>query len=562
MYSVLIVDDEAIQREYLRLQIPALDGRFAIAGEAADGQEALAFLERQEVDLLVTDIKMPGMSGLDLCRCVNRRYPRMKTVILTGYEEFEFVRQALEYKAEQYLLKPLNREAARRTLARLAEQFERARADEAAMRGLLAHSDVARKQVARRFLQALIAGSQAEINALYPLACRLKIPLFEGEGALLLLTIDEVSLRDRQIPPKDVPVFRYILNQVAAEIAEPLELAWTLFDGRERTAILLSGTGAGEAPLRARELFTRIQGGMDGATGLAIAGGLSVRFDDLPQLENAYRTALTASFLRFRSGGGRLYEHRGPETERAADAMNALLQASRAIASDPRAGKRLSDLAPALDLLGAREDVSASAAYALGAYLLDEAQSGLAQSTPERRERARRTLERLLAADSPPRTPAFVLDAYWTALAALHPEAEDTAPSGETNEPALIDEIRRFIEEHYAEPISLALLSDRFGVSQQHISAAFHRRTGIPYVKYLTQVRMEHAARLLTERPDAKIFEIAEQVGYANVRHFSHVFKKHFGITPGEYPGGGNQETNGGAERCAIYRNGGAKASS
>ena len=239
MYQVLIVDDESLQREYLLSQIPALDPRFSIVGEASDGREALHFLEQHTVDILITDIKMPVMSGLELCHQVFLLYPDIKIVILSGYEEFEYAKEALEYKAEAYLLKPLNRAATRDMLNRIAESLTKKKAEELTLKGLRVLSDEAKQLVARRFLQALLASSQAEINTLYPLIHRLKIPLFEGEGLILLLLLDEYALFLKQIPAKDISIFQYILNQIAAEIAAANELTWTLFDEGERTVILL-----------------------------------------------------------------------------------------------------------------------------------------------------------------------------------------------------------------------------------------------------------------------------------------------------------------------------------
>ncbi|MDG0809828.1 response regulator [Cohnella rhizosphaerae] len=207
MYTVLIVDDESIQREYLRALIPGLDPRFVVAGEAADGEEALAWLEGHEADVLVTDIKMPGMNGLALCRIAYERYSNMRRVILTGHEEFEYVREALIYKAEQYLLKPPARESVRLLFAGLAEELERERSEALALRGLQSLSEEGRMQVGRRLLQALIAGAQAEVGSLFPLAYRMKIPLFEGEGLLLLLVIDDSSLRDKGVAPQETSLF-------------------------------------------------------------------------------------------------------------------------------------------------------------------------------------------------------------------------------------------------------------------------------------------------------------------------------------------------------------------
>jgi len=539
MYSVLIVDDEAIQREYLRMQIPALDGRFTVAGEAADGREALDFLERTPVDLLVTDIKMPVMNGLELCRRAYALDPRMKIVILSGYEEFEFAREALRYKAEQYLLKPLNRESLRAALAELAALLERARADEAALRGLRALSDEARRQAARRFLQALIAGSQAEIGALFPLTCRMNIPLFEGEGVLLLLEIDETSLRDRRVPPRDFAVFRYILNQIAAELAEARELVWTLFDDRERTAVLLSGTEPEARKPVARALFAQIRDQMRAATGLTLTGGLGTEIEDVLQLEASYRSALAATYRRFRDGGDLLYESEdgqdGEEGADAAEAVHSFLQTARGAVFDPHSDGRLLGVSLLADLLARDGAVAASSAFGFGSFLLQELGRGPVRRTPEAWSRAWRTLAELLPPDAPDRTLVSVLEAYRSALSELQ---ADTAPAdkpSDDGEQRLVDDIRAFIERHYAEPISLAMLSDKFQASQQRISTAFHKHVGLPYIKYMTQIRMENAARLLAEQPEAKIFEIAERTGYGNVRHFTYVFKKHFGVTPGEY---------------------------
>jgi two-component system response regulator YesN len=478
---------------------------------------------------------MPVMNGLELCREAYALNSRMKIVILSGYEEFEYARQALKYKAEQYLLKPLSREATCHLLAEVAEHFERVRSDESALRGLRALSDEAQKQVAKRFLQALIAGSQAEIGTLFPLTCRMKIPLFEGEGHLLLLAIDEVSLRDKRIGHQETSLFHYILNQIAAETAESCELVWTIFDDRERTVLLLSGTEIGDLLPGARDLYGKISENIRTATGLTLTGGLGARIEDVLQLEASYQTALAATYRRFRSGGNRLYEF-GDGSELAADSVNALLQIVKGTFSDPYADKRLRGSTLLADLLPGPDGLSADSAFGFGAFLLRELERGPGKWQPEQWKRAWQTLESLLPADAPEQTLASAQEAYQAALNALQAPAASTEKPSDANEIRIVDEISRFIEENYAEPISLSMLSDKFQLSQQHISTAFHKHAGIPYIKYMTRIRMENAARLLSEYPQLKIFEIAERTGYANVKHFSYVFKKHFGMTPGEYP--------------------------
>ncbi|MDI4648443.1 response regulator transcription factor [Cohnella hashimotonis] len=539
MYNVLIVDDEAVQREYLREVIPSLDPRFTVAGEAADGEEALAWLAAHAADVLVTDIKMPVMDGLALCRIAYEQYPRMRRVILSGHEEFEYVREALVYKAEQYLLKPPGREAVRLLFAGLADDLERERGDARALRGLQSLSEEGRMQVGRRLLQALIAGAEAEIGTLFPLAYRMKIPLFEGEGLLLLLAIDESSMREQGVAPHERSLFDYILNQVTAELAQSTALAWTLFDSRERTAVLLSGTDPQALSAGAEALFGKIRQTMRDTAGLTLTGGASSLIEDVQQLDAAYAEAHAAVCRKYLEGGDTLYAS-GDGANSAADAFDTLVQAASAELSDPYGDRRAAYGRPALDaLLPNGRKLDAACAYGLVAALLGELQR-LAGGKRHSGQWAAawQALDRAIPAGNPAVWTATALaDACRSALAPLTAAGADPEPrpAFEAAERQLALNIRAYIDANYAEPISLALLSDKFRASQQHISTIFHKHAGTPYIRYMTRVRMDNAARLLSAHPDMKIFEVAERTGYANVKHFSYVFKKHFGVTPGEY---------------------------
>ncbi|NTV90076.1 MAG: response regulator [Clostridiales bacterium] len=110
MYTLLIVDDEPLTREYMKLNLTSIHSNWTLAGEAEDGLDALTFLEKQRPDLVITDIKMPVMDGLELCRIITERYPEQKLIILSGYDEFEYARQAVRYNVLDYLLKPIVKE--------------------------------------------------------------------------------------------------------------------------------------------------------------------------------------------------------------------------------------------------------------------------------------------------------------------------------------------------------------------------------------------------------------------------------------------------------------------
>ncbi|MEA4914702.1 MAG: response regulator [Christensenella sp.] len=119
-YRVLVVEDEPLMREYLIASLPRLHPAFVVAGAAHDGLAALALFEKSSYDLMITDLRMPGMDGLQLIERIRSLGKTLPIIVLTGYDEFEYARTALHFGVAEYLLKPLNDDALRETLERLA----------------------------------------------------------------------------------------------------------------------------------------------------------------------------------------------------------------------------------------------------------------------------------------------------------------------------------------------------------------------------------------------------------------------------------------------------------
>lgn len=124
MYKLMVVDDEPLTREYLRSNIPLLDPRWEVAAEAIDGQDAIEKLAHFNPDLILTDIKMPVMDGIELCRQLRERGSRVRIVLLSGYEEFEFAKSAMRYGVHEYLLKPLVNSELKAILHTIAGELE------------------------------------------------------------------------------------------------------------------------------------------------------------------------------------------------------------------------------------------------------------------------------------------------------------------------------------------------------------------------------------------------------------------------------------------------------
>ncbi len=124
MLKIFLVEDESIMREGLRDNMPWQQFGYEFVGEATDGETALPLIRKIRPDVLLTDIKMPFMDGLSLSRIVAKEFPNMKIIILSGYDDFEYARQAIQIGVEQYILKPVTRETLKKVLLEVKDKID------------------------------------------------------------------------------------------------------------------------------------------------------------------------------------------------------------------------------------------------------------------------------------------------------------------------------------------------------------------------------------------------------------------------------------------------------
>ncbi|MDR1482033.1 MAG: response regulator [Synergistaceae bacterium] len=163
MYKVFFVDDEAAMRTGLRDSINWERSDFTLVGEAPDGELALSLISETLPDILITDVKMPFMDGLELSRRVTRTMPWVKIIILSGHDEFEYAQQAIRIGVSEYLLKPVTSETLFRTLESAAREIEAERERRHTIEGLRKEVSDARRFQTERTLSNLVYGLSAEI---------------------------------------------------------------------------------------------------------------------------------------------------------------------------------------------------------------------------------------------------------------------------------------------------------------------------------------------------------------------------------------------------------------
>ena len=529
MYRVLLVDDENLTLDFLKMAIPKQDPDWEIAAACLDGMEAFEWLQSHTVDLILTDIKMPEMSGLELCQQIHLRNPEQKIVILSGHDEFKFAQQAIQYGVVDYLLKPISLTELKNTLCKIKSALQAERAEKLAYHSLLEMSEDGKKQIAAHFIQAMIENSNVEIKSLYPLIHRMKISLIEGAGIMMLLSLDEDVLLQNGIQARDIPLFRFILYRLTLEYTEQFAIgAWVTLDQEENTLLLLSADDTESVQALARQLYEKIAQLMREHAGLSISAGVSSLFYDVMEMETAYRQAGIALSSRLFCTAGTYYpmEKIASETQDKIERLNHYVSSLRSALLDKNSMAQQLALQAIIQLMPNQTEAEA---LRFGLYWVKEL-SKAPQAWPS--EKINRAITALYTYKSSSQN---TIQELFTHTSALFSSSEVEKSERGKSENSIVSQAEHFIHTNYAQPISLALVAEKIDVSPNYLSSLFHKELGESYSKYVTRVRMEHAKRLMKENPGIRIYEIVNKVGYISVKHFSYVFKQLFGVTPGEY---------------------------
>lgn len=541
MLKIFLAEDEVVVRETIKRMIPWEELGFELVGEAADGEMALPLLIRQQPDLLITDIKMPFMDGLTLARLAKKEIPGLKVVILSGYDDFNYAKQAIGIGVEDYLLKPITKNALIERLSEIRSRYEHEKTQKEYYEKFQREMQAYEKNSSRDFFEALVGGSM-DMMEVYKRAEKLGLDIVAEAYNVLIFTMncDEDFSEQR--------------DEYSSWEAESLELLENFFAGHSSAmlfrsnifsyGVLLKGQReAIEENTRAcvdeiRKILSR----QDGRREWFLAVGQSV--ERLSQIQKSYHTASRAFSQRYLYDENILYydemetmEHPGGQAE---TEDNAYLQKVDVNALNPAIlQKFLSN-----GLQEETENFVKDYFYAIGQepmeslvfrnYVILNVRfsvisfiKGLGCDTNEMESA---DTEEVLAESGKNMESAI---AYAKKMISQAIEIRDQN-SGNKNRSILKTAVD-FIDSHYMdEEISLNTVANVANVSSNHFSALFSQNMGQTFIEYLTTLRMNKAKELL-RCTGMRSSEIAGEIGYKDAHYFSYLFKKTQGMTPSDY---------------------------
>ena len=532
MYTAMIVDDEPLTREYFKKNIASINPNWKIIAEASDGEEALKLLTKKKIDLLITDIKMPVMDGLELCRKVLKNNPKQKVIILSGHEEFDFAKEAINLGVYSYILKPIVKVELKNNLDKITQKINAEEEDRIELDRIISISKDLKKQVIEKFLKAIISDSYIEIKSLYPILFKMKENFIDSEGIIMILRADEDIILENNISISDIPIIKLLLNEAASRVVEEDKGIGRVFsDIEDNTIILLNISDRNSYSEYCKKIFNLISEEFEKRTKIKISGAIGNLENEILQLNLSYKNAYNIILNRLISGENKLYIF-GKET----DTMDKTYDISRIISSIKSGVLDNNEVSYMMAISKYLEQMSTytiSEIFRFGVHIIKSIKELTNCIFDEKVEESLKTLKDLLQQENHIFSRDNVQHIF-KELVTIMKKGQDEIKN-ESEEIDFIAKAKDYIYIHYSEPISLALVAERVCVSASYLSNVFHEKVGESYIKFLTRVRMEQATRLLKTKPELKIYRVAEKVGYVSVKHFSYIFKNHFNQTPSEY---------------------------
>ncbi|MGZ7442346.1 response regulator [Paenibacillus sp. TH7-28] len=512
MYQVMIVDDEPKLRSGLKTLIPWESLGFEVAATAASGSEALRLFQGIVPDLLIVDIRMPGMDGLHLIQEIHSLGLSPHFLILSGYADFEYARKALEFGADGYLLKPVNKEELTAKLRQLNHKLAQEQREDWLKSGVLTKEWL---------VYSLLTGQIGEDEE--------KVREMAGQTGMLWPWYELVLVRLSVAGPEQAEALPHFRAKLASAFTAGGR--GVVFGIAPYTVLLVNGPLRGESGRKRLYCELRVLADEVNAQVDAAAGGAVHELHRIGQSYKAAATLLERSF--FYEPGNML----GPDSR-------------RDFAGIPQTGpheERLDEGELAFRLFyfvdvgnaGALEPLLETALRQWVAEECGEAEikQRLFQAA---NEVIRKVPPEFRAKPEDPLEPAAFLSGIYEqrhirglfdyVLRFLEKLALAADSPGQDQE---IKRLLDFIHRHYHENLRLEMLAGLFNYSSAYLGQLFKKKTGEYFNAYLDQVRIQKAKEMLAR--GMKVYEAAERVGYANVNYFYEKFKKLEGRSPSEF---------------------------
>ncbi|MFF2017326.1 response regulator [Paenibacillus sp. NPDC058177] len=527
MLKVLIVDDEPSNVYGLVRYIEWESLGYEQPMTCESGEEALELLKETAFDVLISDVSMPEMSGIELVAHAKWMYPQLQVLMISGYNEFEFVRDAIDVGAQAYVLKPLKLEEVASRLTSLRVTLEKMNAIKDQTRELEQKVSESIRVAKERFVSDLIAGIAQTEEMLSSWERLLELPQMEQGLRVIVFGLDHFLTSGQEARERVVlgGLFRKTIDIGLSDLGSLLFQGQTAPD----EIVVLELNASPEERARMEKQFSFIQEMVLEQYGSTVTVGCSREGSGWGEAQLLYKEVRfmmaqsrliadgqIARFEQLDSAGFKDYRLR----EELMPKMVKLMEEGDA----PGVSGHMQSI---FDLVLGQEPISFSHVQAFGMSFLSELIRALKWHSKTEGEINILMWRRLLDCSSTLQIVEVlteVVDRYMT---------EDQHDQL-NQQRSLIRRIAVFIEEKVKENWTVKQLAEQFNLNASYLSVLFKKEMGITISDYVQETRIKLARELLQD-PSVKVYEVAEQVGIQTSAYFTYLFKKIVGCTPQEY---------------------------
>lgn len=534
MISLLIVDDHPHQADSIEHVVA--EARLPFMGaiyKAYSAEQALARFASDPIDIVITDIRMPEMNGVELIEKLREKSSAVKCVLLSGYAEFEYAQRAMELQTSKYLMKPVQKAELLATLESLSEEIAAERRSlqqqERTIDAMREHMPL----VKGGLLQDLVQGKAIMRRDLERRLATLELPFAIGDNVLFLAVQMEDDLSGYN--EHDKTLINYAMANIGEELLQDSFHVWHAAIGERNTVFVLKpkehkGNYALERmERRAKEMQRSVYRFLKHMISVGIVNS-PVAFPD--ELHEAFQKSRLLFRNREDKVAGLFATISDLPQPRLSGSIDSLYQPP-SLANLMEMGrwddaeKKLRAIFQELE-----EKWTDSTEYAQEVFFVI---AGSYQFVTHKRGKQLQETIGPLYKGMLEKHESWDLPTFreW-ALRSLCKIAEEEAPAHRNAALSLSKRVRQFVESHLHEDLSLPMIAEELGFHPAYLSKAFKLETGQTLSDYLLSRRMEHAADLL-RKTDCKIYEVAEQTGYQTTHYFIKLFKNFYGVTPQQY---------------------------
>jgi len=531
MIKIVLVDDEPFSRIGFKSLINWEENGFSIEGEASNGKEALEVIKKVNPDIIITDIKMPVMDGIDLIKEVCKLKRRPEIIVLSCFDDFPYVKDALKMGAADYLIKSdIKTQQLLDVLAGLKKKIEE---HWASHREKIEMSNNLNKSInflKETFFKELISGIIKNEDKIIEQMKHLNISLTPEKLIIIKIKLDDFKHIKNKYIEKDEMLLRFSVVNILKEIV-PGKFNKEIVVENSQDYILIFNIHGENYHEIISKLCDKISSAIKDFLNISVSIGVSEIVSSFQNIRTAYNQAEEAVNMRFFYGKGKITFFDDLKKESRRDCSNSLL--SKAMENSLRASienfdkkgciskiKELHD-----DLI--RSNISEGAIRRIYIRIVELFGSSIPIQPQMENQDACTPYEEILTMETCDEISEYVSNYVDLCFKIIQ---DESFLDYKTN----VERAVEIIKKHYYEDLSLQTVAEKINLNPSYLSRIFKQATGENFTSFLTKVRIEKAKLYLGSKK-LKVYEVAEKVGYQNYTYFSRIFKKIVGVSPEEY---------------------------